>query len=115
MKRISSSELYELRNTIAVNEVIEFCLQIPCERVNGLLRFRCPLCAQFNSATNPATNLARCFLCSKNFNPIDIVISVRKCSFSDAVRILRSYQYTKLNQQQTLAFLVAKLSKNTLP
>jgi hypothetical protein len=52
------------------------------------LRFRCPLCHNFHTATNPKTNLARCFDCRKNFNPIDIVMAVGNCSFVDAVEFL---------------------------
>ena len=37
---------------------------------DGILRFRCPICGQYNSATKQLTNLARCFICQENFNTI---------------------------------------------
>jgi len=33
--------------------------------------------------------LARCFDCKKNFNPIDMVMTVGKCSFIEAVEKLK--------------------------
>ncbi len=47
----------------------------------GTLRFRCHLCARFNSASNTAKNLVRCFDCQKNFNPIDMDEVIRKINF----------------------------------
>lgn len=55
---------------------------------DGRFRFLCPLCHAFDTATNPATNLARCFPCQRNFNPIDLVMTVKRYSFMDAVRFL---------------------------
>ena len=52
------------------------------------LRFRCPLCDNFHTGTTNKTNLARCFDCQQNFNPIDLVTAVAKCSFLDAVEYL---------------------------
>jgi hypothetical protein len=54
-----------------------------------MLRFRCPLCCNFHTATNHKTNLARCFDCKKNFNPIDMVITVGNCGFVEAVKFLK--------------------------
>jgi hypothetical protein len=54
-----------------------------------MLRFRCPLCYKFHTATNHKTNLARCFDCNKNFNPIDMVSTVENCGFVEAVKILK--------------------------
>ena len=42
-------------------------LQIPFKIRDGYFRFLCPLCNEFQTAVNPATNLARCFRCEKNF------------------------------------------------
>ena len=42
----------------------------------------------FHTATNPRTNLARCFRCCVNFTPIEIVMAVEACPFVDAVKIL---------------------------
>lgn len=54
-----------------------------------LLRFRCPRCYNFHTATNTKTNLARCFDCKKNFNPIDLVMAVGDLTFIEAVEYLK--------------------------
>ena len=46
-------------------------VELPVKRSEGYFRFLCPLCGDFNTATNSRTNLARCFRCEKNFNPIE--------------------------------------------
>ena len=61
---------------------------MPNKEIEGFFRFLCPLCREFNTATNPKTNLARCFRCKRNFNPIDLVMVVERCGFLDAVRFL---------------------------
>ncbi len=78
-----------LRNQIPIDEVITDLLNLKLRNVNAILRFRCPLCHNFHTATNHDTNLARCFDCQKNFNPIDLVMTVGKCSFIDAVQLLK--------------------------
>lgn len=88
-KRFSRNLLFRLRNDIPVHLVITRFLDIPSKTSEGLLRFLCPFCSEFNSAINPQANLARCFRCNKNFNPIDLVIAVKHCSFVDAVRFLQ--------------------------
>ena len=88
MKRLHPKLLYRLRNEILVNDLIQKHLQLPAKHRDGFLRFLCPLCNEFNTATNTNTNLARCFRCNKNFNPIDLVIAVRQLSFLQAVKYL---------------------------
>jgi DNA primase len=88
MPRFSSELLRSLRNDLPISEVIRFRLDIPCKKSEGYFRFLCPLCNEFHTATNPATNLARCFRCRVNFNPIDMVMTAERCSFVDAVKIL---------------------------
>ena len=87
-KRISKSELYRLRNEVKVAALIRQ-LEIPWKESEGYFRFLCPHCADFHTATNPRTNLARCFRCRQNFNPIDLVIVVNRMSFLEAVRYLK--------------------------
>ncbi|MBU0649563.1 hypothetical protein KJ969_05755 [Patescibacteria group bacterium] len=72
--------------------VIEKILRIPSKTSHGALRFRCPLCSRFNTAINPPTNLARCFHCETNFNPIDMVMAVKNTSFVQAVTLLNTYK-----------------------
>ena len=86
--RIAAAELRRLRNAVPVDEVIRQ-LGIPHKRRDGLLRFCCPLCSDFHTATHHSTNLARCFRCRRNFNPLDLVIVVERVSFLDAVSWLR--------------------------
>ena len=78
-----------LRNSVEIRVLIGEHLQIPGKISEGCFRFLCPLCREFNTATNPTTNLARCFGCQKNFNPIDIVMIERKCDFLAAVGYLQ--------------------------
>ena len=87
-KHYTADFLRMLRNQIPIDEVITDLLNLKVRNVNAILRFRCPLCHNFHTATSHDTNLARCFDCQKNFNPIDLVIAVAKCSFLDAVEYL---------------------------
>ena len=63
-----------LRNDIPIDEVIVDLLNLEVQKDRKTIRFRCPLCYNFHTATNHKTNLARCFDCEKNFNPIDMVM-----------------------------------------
>ena len=88
-KHYTADFLRMLRNQIPIDEVITDLLNLKIRNVNAVLRFRCPLCGNFHTATKHETNLARCFDCQKNFNPIDLVMTVGKCSFVDAVELLK--------------------------
>lgn len=66
-------------------------LRWPHKRRNDQLVFVCPLCSETQSAVNPRTNLARCFRCETNFNPIDFTMAVQHCSFVDAVHYLEAW------------------------
>jgi hypothetical protein len=84
---------HELRNRasplyIPINDLIRMHPNLPSKEREGYLRFLCPLCSEFHTATNPKTNLARCFRCGVNFNPIDMVMAVEGCGFVDAVKTL---------------------------
>jgi hypothetical protein len=83
------SLLRVLRNNIPIDRLITGMLRLDTRRRDLLLRFRCPVCHNFHTATNPKTNLARCFDCQKNFNPIDMVMAVAQCDFVDAVELLK--------------------------
>lgn len=89
-KRFSSKELYELRNSIPVHVLIETELGIPTKISEGVFRFLCPLCNEFQTAVNPRTNLSRCFRCEKNFNTIDMVMTCRSIGFIDSVKYLQT-------------------------
>lgn len=88
-KHYSANFLRMIRNQIPIDAVITDLLHLQVHHEHPILRFQCPLCGNFHTATNHQTNLARCFDCQKNFNPIDLVITVGKCSFIDAVQLLK--------------------------
>lgn len=87
-QKYSSEYLRRLRNEVAIGDLIADTLNIPTKISEGYLRFLCPLCSEFNTAIKPSTNLARCFRCAQNFNPIDMVMIVNGLSFLDAVEFL---------------------------
>lgn len=89
-KRFSSQELFELRNLIPVDMLIKNELQIPSKTIEGVFRFLCPICNECQTATNPATNLARCFRCERNFNTIDLVMTVRGIGFKESILFLKN-------------------------
>lgn len=78
-----------MRNQIPIERLIATMLNMEVRHTSKWLRFRCPLCHDFHTATNRVTNLARCFDCKQNFNPIDLVMAVGECSFVDAVEYLK--------------------------
>lgn len=92
-RRYSKEKLRILRNQVPIARLIADFLGLPSKVSQGYFRFLCPLCAEFHTATNPKTNLARCFRCQKNFNPIDMVMTVRRCNFREAVELLDGLQY----------------------
>jgi DNA primase len=96
MKHFSQQLLFQLRNDLPIDAVIQRGLRLPLQ-ASDRLRFQCPLCREFNTATNQNTNLARCFSCQRNFNNIDLVMLVRNTSFADAVKRLSAFFNRSLN------------------
>ena len=88
MTRYSKMLLRKLRNDIPIDLLISDILNQPNKISEGYFRFLCPICGEFTTATNPQTNLARCFSCEKNFNPINMVMTVKKCRFAQAADYL---------------------------
>ena len=86
--RFSKQMLGKIRNAIDINSLIRDTLKMQTKRFEGHLRFLCPICSEFNTATNPCTNLARCFRCNRNFNTIDLVMIVRNADFKETVKFL---------------------------
>ena len=89
--RLSHQLLYDLRNKAPVHLFMAEVLGVHVKYSEGYYRFQCPLCNEMNTAINHKTNLARCFRCNENFNPIDIAIEIRGCSFLDAVGLVQRY------------------------
>jgi hypothetical protein len=99
-RRYPKALLRRLRNDIPVARLIKDVLDLPSKMSEGYFRFLCPLCSEFNSATNPKTNLARCFRCKRNFNPIDMVMIVRRCNFAQAVKFLLALSVRQEHEHQ---------------
>ena len=93
--RYSAQLLHSLRNDIEINHLIAQVLDWPWKDSEGYFRFLCPVCSEFNSATNPKTNLGRCFRCRRNFNPIEFVMAADHCSFIEAVQFLQHLEHTR--------------------
>lgn len=87
-ERYPSELLRELRNEIPIARLIAEVLRLPYKISEGYFRFLCPHCLEFHTATNAETNLARCFRCKENFNPIDLVMVVKGSNFVQAVEFL---------------------------
>lgn len=79
--------LYRLRNDIPIDWLIRR-LDWPNKIRQGRFCFLCPCCQETLTATNPRTNLGRCFRCQRNFNPIDFMIIATHRDFVDAVNYL---------------------------
>jgi DNA primase len=90
MSHYPSDFLKMIRNQIPIDKVITTLLNMELHGACKRLRFRCPLCCNFHTATNPKINLARCFDCKENFNPIDLVMAVGNLSFIEAVEYLKN-------------------------
>jgi hypothetical protein len=107
-KRYAKQTLRRLRNGIPINILIADILEMPHKTVEGYFRFLCPLCGGFDTATNPKTNLARCFTCQKNFNTIDITMIDKRQNFRDAVLFLQGIR--KVDAKQLCANIAVSMS-----
>jgi len=102
-RRFSAQQLYQLRNFIPIDVLIEKKLLIPCKQSEGFFRFLCPLCAEFQTATMKKTNLARCFKCEKNFNTIDMVMLCTNTDFVESAKFLITYLQNLTGKRDPLA------------
>jgi len=108
MNPFTKQQLFTVRNEIDIDWLISEKLNLD-RQFNGMWRFCCPLCLQFNTATQKKTNLGRCFSCQKNFNTIDFVIYSKKINFIPSVNFLFSL-LDKSNSQ-----LISAQVKNKMP
>ncbi len=76
---------------VPIRSVIEEVLRIPSKFVEGVFRFLCPDCGGFQTGVHAKTNLSRCFRCEKNFNTIELMMSVRGVGFVESVKVLQEY------------------------
>lgn len=88
-KFFSDQLLYRLRNEIPLQPLL-IDLRWPHKLREQRFCFLCPKCGEFLTATNPRTNLGRCFACETNFNPIDLVMLINDCDFVTAVDFLEA-------------------------
>jgi DNA primase len=101
--------LRKLRNHIPITILIADILALPCKTAEGYFRFLCPRCNEFHTATNPKTNLARCFNCKQNFNTIDLAMLVNRQNFREAVQFLQGIKAVDTKK------LCANLAKSITP
>ena len=85
--RFTREHLRRLRNELAIEEMI-VALDLTRKQREGYLRFLCPRCGDFHTAVHPRENLARCFRCRVNFNPIDLTMAVTGMTFREVVEDL---------------------------
>jgi DNA primase len=90
MRYFSDDLLRRLRNQISFENLFDR-LHWPHKRRGDQLAFLCPRCRETHSAINPRTNLARCFHCQTNFNPIDFTMNAWECDFVEAVQYLAQF------------------------
>jgi DNA primase len=90
-RSLSKSYLRRLRNDLPIRDVIADVLDVTWKISEGRFRFLCPRCQEFHTGTNPETNLARCFACQRNFNPIDFTMVHKRYDFLQAVAFLDPY------------------------
>jgi DNA primase len=62
----------------------------PSKQFEGHFRFLCPACGELRATVNPRTNLAHCFCCERNFNNIDLLMSL-DYDFLSAVELLEDW------------------------
>jgi predicted RNA-binding Zn-ribbon protein involved in translation (DUF1610 family) len=89
-RRFSSAELKFLRNRVPIDRVVETLFGASIQDSNGKRRFACPICGGLDTSVNAVHNLARCFSCRRNVNPIELVMHQLKISFVDSVKWLQS-------------------------
>lgn len=90
-RRFSLQELKFLRNRVPIDRVVETLLGTSIQGKGAKRRFACPLCGGFDTSFNAGHNLARCFSCRRNFNPIELVMHQLNISFVDSVKWLQSH------------------------
>lgn len=91
-KRFSKEFLFIIRNHVPIDLLISDSLKIPNKISEGFFRFLCPVCGEFRTATDPKNNLARCFLCERRFNTIDIVKECNQLDFVEAVLYIDDFR-----------------------
>jgi len=94
-RRFSKQRLHDLRNKIPMHDLIENHLGLPNRISDNIFRFQCPQCESFHTGVKSQTNLARCFDCRKNYNTIDLVMTVKQVEFYDSAAFLENLLYAQ--------------------
>ena len=89
--RLSKQFLHDLRNRIPIKWLIEEKLDLRSHTDGRIFRFECPQCSGFHTSVMQNKNLARCFDCKKNYNPIDMVMAVKKTEFLQCTQYLANF------------------------
>lgn len=76
--------LREIRNMIDFSHLFRRLGWPRKRRDDGVILFVCPECSESETSVNPKTNLARCFRCERNWNPIDFTMDVGRMEFLEA-------------------------------
>lgn len=83
-----AEHLRKLRNEVPFPRLLDE-LQWPWKkRYDGVILFVCPKCCESLTSVNPNTNLARCFPCKMNWNPIDFLEYTTPMEFRQIVAYL---------------------------
>lgn len=116
-RRFTKSELFKVRNLIPIDWLIKEQLNMPSKQSEGFFRFLCPVCNEFQTAANPKTNLARCFLCETNYNPIDLTMKIKGLGFVESVKYLKRFlpemPEPPMDQRQELNRILENIGKRT--
>jgi len=89
MRLFSKEELHAARNLVPMHQVITELSGLPCKAIEGVFRFLCPICGDFQTGVHEKTNLARCFRCQRNFNPIELLMESMQIGFVESVKLLQ--------------------------
>lgn len=98
-RRFSPQELAFLRNGIPIEHVIVSFLSLQHRRDSDKLRFACPLCGGFDTSILLKINLARCFACKRNFNPIEMVMAHLRLGFAESASWLKERNVQRVNEK----------------
>jgi DNA primase len=75
----------------------------PSKMSEGYFRFLCPNCGEMQATVNPRNNLAHCFHCNKNYNNIDLLLTL-DYNFYAAVdrleRLLDEYRTRQVKRKE---------------
>ena len=84
---VRREQLRRIRNMVDFKRLFHR-LGWPWKQGESQMVFVCPLCMESKTSVNTKTNLARCFRCEQNWNPIDFTMEVGRMEFLEAVGYL---------------------------